>query len=528
MAARFFDVPALGEERENMLAGFREGLRGLTNPKTGAPFTEADILRATQDGTRWFAEFAAVDLALLAVHAKAAALPDQFVPSRATTGTLRGLHAPLKQIPPLDAAGATLVATCTADPGAVFLGSTTVPDASAAFAVDSAGRRFQVLFDVTTPANGIAGSDPSSPLKLVGVDVGEATNLEAGSKLTWQGNQPLSAAKTFVTTEDGSGGIDAETDSELAARIEADDAHKPESGNNAHLRKWGREATNAVEDVFLFAAAKYAGTTVACVTQKRGRQSEDSPKGPLARIPSAGTLARVRAVLVPPASPKLPERIVALVVAPVPVYVNGAVSLALPRGRGLGWADVLPWPSYDGGPATITALVDQTHFTITTPVSLPSSAVPRLMVWVRSTTRWKELRVASITPGGGNTFAVVLSSAVDGVTLATGMYISPLVRGHKLLALGVERYFDGLGPGEVVDLATDPRGVRAARFPDPVERYPQRAGSAILSTLQAALVGSITTGELLAMSPTTPALPADPALGPSMLVAGHFAVYPAD
>ena len=527
MAGRFFDVPQRGEIREQWLATYRNGLRSLVDPSTGAPFPEADIARATQEGAPLYARAEAVELIALGIHAKAPAIADQIAPSRSTTGVLSELHAKMRDMPRLDAAGATLKAQAKADVGAVFVGSTAIPDASAAFAVDSAGRRYQALFTVTTPIGGLAGSDPAFPLVLVGVDTGEATNLPAGSKLTWGGNQPLSAAKEFTTTEDGSGGIDAETDAEWAARMEADDAHKPESGNNAHVRKWAREASNAVEDTFVYACAKYAGTKVVAVTQKRGRQTEAAPKGPLARIPSAGTLARVRAYLVPPGSPKVPERVVSVVVAPTTTYVNLSIGLTLPRGRGLGWYDVRPWPSYDSGPATITALVDQTHFTITTPSALPSGSTPHLMVWNRARTRWEELRVASVTPGGGNTFAVVLS-ATPTTTITTGLYVSPLARGYKLLGPAVERYFDGLGPGEVVNLTTDPRGVRAARFPDPVEVYPQRAGSTIIATLQSALVGSITSGELLAISTTTPAIPADPVSGPALLVAGHVAVYPSD
>lgn len=526
--ARFFDTPQRGQEREEMLATYRNGLRGLIDPTTSQPFTESDINRATQEGSSLYARYDALDLALLGLHAKAPAIADQAIPSRATTGTLRGLIAPLKEITPLSAAGATLAATCTADVGAFFPGSTTVPDAAAAFAVDSAGRRYQLLYDVTTPANGIAGSSTAEPMLLVGVDVGEATNLPTGSKLTWSGNQPLSAAKTFTTTEDGSGGIDAETDAELAARIEADDAHKPESGNNAHVRKWGRESTNAVEDVFAFACAKYAGTKVVAVTQKRGHQTEAAPKGPLARIPSAGTLSRVRAYLVPPASPKVPERVVSIVVAPVAQYSNLSIGLALPRGRGLGWFDSRPWPDYSSGAATIATVTTQSLFQISSPVALPSgSTAPRIMVWTKSLSRWEELRVTSITDAGGGLFDVVLSSPAV-ATLVVGAFVSPLVRGYKLLGQAVERYFDSLGPGEVVNLTTDPRASRAARFPDPVERYPYRAGSAIVSVLQSALTGSITSGELLAISATVPTVPADPATGPSMLVAGNIAVYPSD
>ena len=525
---RFFDVPQRGEEREAMLATFRSGLRSLIDPATGQPVDEEIVSRATQENGRWWADFDAVELGLLAVHAKAQGLADQFQPRRSTTGTLRGIHAPMRGVSPLKASGATLICEAKSGVGSTFVGSTTVPDPVAAFAVDSAGLKYQVLFTVTTPANGIAGSDPAAPLYLVGVDTGERTNLPAGTKLKWAGNQPINAEPEFEVVDDGRGGLDDETDGELADRIESEVAHPPESGNNAHNRKWAREASTAVEDAFLYASAKYSGTDVVCVTQKRGRQKETAPKGPLARIPSAGTLARVRAYLVPPASPVKPERIVSFVVGPVPEYVTSSIGLALPRGRGLGWADVRPWPLFAGDAATIAAVTDQTHFKVATSSALPSgSSVPRIMVWALERTRWEELRVTSITPAGVGLFDVVLSTAPTH-TLATNDHISPLVRGAPLLGQGVERYFDSLGPGEVVNLASDPRAPRACRFIDPIERYPQRAGSAILTTLQNAVPGLISTGELLAISQTTPTIPIDPTTGPRMLVAGHVAVYPAD
>ena len=86
----------------------------------------------------------------------------------------------------------------------------------------------------------------------------------------------------------------------------------------------------------------------------------------------------------------------------------------------------------------------------------------------------------------------------------------------------------GLGPGEVVDLEADTRAPRAARFPDPIERFPQRAGSAVITTIQNTLPGAVTTGELLATSSTLPTLPSDPTDGPRMLVCGKIAVYPSD
>ena len=525
---RFFDAPNMGEELERMLATYRSGLRRLINPATGHPFSEADVARATQEGSREWSEFRATELAVLALHVKAQGLADQFRPSRATTGTLRGIHAPMRGVTPLQAVGATLLATAVAGVGSTFPGSTTIPDPTAAFATDPAGLKYQVLFTVTTPANGIAGSDPAAPLVLVGVDTGERTNVPAGTKLTWAGNQPINAVREFETTTDGSGGTDDETDGELAARIEADIAHRPESGNNAHNRAWACASSTAVEDAFIYACAKYSGTDVIAVTQKRGRQNENAPKGPLARIASAGTLARVRAYLVPPASPVKPERVVSFVVTPTAEYVNASIGLAIPRGRGLGWADVRPWPLFAGGPATVSNVTNQTHFRIATTSPLPSgSTLPRIMIWSRERTRWETLLVSAITSAGVGLWNVVLTKAPTH-TIAVGDYISPLTRGASFMGQAVERYFDSLGPGEVVDLTTDTRAPRAQRFPDPVERYPQRAGSAILTTLQNAIPGTISTGELLAISKTTPTLPSDPTQGPGLLVAGHVGVYPSD
>ena len=528
MGARFFDTPQLGDELEAMLSMYRSGLRTLIDPKTGLPVSEETIARVTQPEGRQWSYFRANELAILGVHAKAQGLADQFRPKRSTTVTLRGIHAPMRGVTPLKASGATLICQAKSGVGSTFVGSTTLPDPVAAFATDPAGLKYQVLFDVTTPANGIAGSDPSAPLYLVGVDTGERTNLPAGTKLKWAGNQPLNAELEFEVVDDGRGGLDDETDGELADRIESEIAHPPESGNNAHNCKWAREATTAVEFAFAYACAKYSGTDVISFTQKRGRQKETAPKGPLARIPSAGTLALVNAYLAPPASPVKPERIVSFVRAPVPQYSTLAIGVAIPRGRGFGWADVRPWPLYAGDAATISAVTDQTHFKIATSSTLPTgSAVPHIMVWAREKSRWEELLVASITPAGFGLFDVVLMTPPTH-TLAINDHISPLIRGASLLGQGVERYFDSRGPGEVVNLATDPRAPRARRFVDPVERYPQRVGSDILTTLQNAVPGLISTGELLSIDASMPTVPTDPAMGPSILVAGHMAMYPSD
>ncbi len=526
MAARFFDVPLAGQERDKMLANLRSVLRGMIgryDPILKVVITEELIQAATQEGSREYGRFNAIDQALLVMHGKAGALADQTFPLRSTSGALV-LHGQQRELPRLPASGATIAAQATSGVGSTFIGSTTIPDPVAAFATIN-GLTYQVLYSVTTPANGIAGSDGANPLLLVAVSTGEQTNIPAGSKLTWGGNVPLTAARGFTTTIDGSGGHDVESEYEWARRLNDDDAHPSENENQAHVRRWAREASVAIEDGFVYSCAKHAGTDVVCITQKRGRQSETSPRGPLARIPSAGTLAAATAYLTSPGSPVASSRGQRTVVVPQTTYTDTSLALALPRARGLGWREVRPWPLWDGNPATITVVTDQLHFRIANTTPLESTA-PAIMVWHRTISRWEELRVVSVVDAGGGLAWDVVLETEPTTAIAVDDYVSPATRAPRLLAQAVEAYFDSLGPGEVIDLETDGRAPRAARFPEAIEAYPYRAGSAIVTMIQEALSGITTNGEQLEISSTSPLLPADPTDGPYMLVCGHVAVYP--
>jgi hypothetical protein len=150
---------------------------------------------------------------------------------------------------------------------------------------------------------------------------------------------------------------------------------------------------------------------------------------------------------------------------------------------------------------------------------------PKLMVWNDATSGFEALVVTSIASNGGGLFAVALAQAPM-KALAVGDFISPDTGKRDLLGQTVEAYFDGLGPGEIVDLARDDRAHRAFRFPKPNEELPSRAGSSITSRLTDAMGYSLSDAQLLSMSVNAPAVPADPILGPSLLTVGRVAVYP--
>jgi hypothetical protein len=95
-----------------------------------------------------------------------------------------------------------------------------------------------------------------------------------------------------------------------------------------------------------------------------------------------------------------------------------------------------------------------------------------------------------------------------------------------VLADAVSAYFDSLGPGEVVPLATDERGARAYRNPIPSEEAPARAGQGIITIIGEALGSALADATLASISVSNTTVPSDPILGPSLIVAGKFAVYP--
>jgi hypothetical protein len=513
-AERNFAVFARGEMREDMLASWRNGLRGLRNPETGLPFTDLEIATATARKSRWYVEADAIDLILLAGQGNALFLADQVRIDRAASGFLHGYHGEQWQEEALAAEGGSGTVDAPANPGTFFVGSTIIGDPAAVVGVDPAGLRYQVLFSDSADGTGHAA------LVLVGIDTGKETNLEPGTKIKWT-NGPLGATGDASVTVQFTGGTPQETDAEFASRLLSRIAHKPAAGNNAHVRAWARDASNAVEDACVYACAFNAGSVLVAVVQKRA-----GAVGPTARIASIGTLAKVTSYLTPPGSPVVPVPPHIVVVPCVAAPTNMVLALSMPKGRSSGWEDLTPWPVNNAGAdVEITALASQTSFTIVCTTALPAGiAAPSMMAWNPLLSRFEKLTVQSVVNAGGNNYTVTLTSAPT-MTLAIGSVLSPFTQRHELLAETIEAYADSLGPGEVIDLATDLRAQRAFRFPEPNEELPQRAGAGVISRLQDALGGTLADSTLASISLTTPPIPAQVILGPSLIVLGKIGLY---
>lgn len=517
-ADRSFPIFGRGDQARINLTVMRNRLRALVNPATGALFTEIEISAATAPGSRWANAADALDLILLAGQSRGIVLADQLDPLRANSEFLRGAWCRRLGMTPRPAAGGSGTVAIEATPGSAFIGSTTIGDPTATFGTDAAGNRYQVLYTE------FADTEGNALVSFVGVDTGPATNLDVGATIK-PANGPIGWTTPGTVTAKFRGGRKAETDRELGRRVAWRLRKKQASGNNAHFRGWAEDVSSNVEGAFVYACALKAGSVLVAITQSRG-----DVRGPTGRVPSVGTLAAVRAKITPPGSDEVPGHPFVVATGFTGEPVDMVARLGMPRGSNAGWTDLDPWPATndDGDPTTITTLTSQTSFRVTLPADMdaPSLTAPSLMAWDASTSSFEVLLVASVALVSGDVYAVTLSAAPS-ITLAVGTYISPATAQHEAIASTTEAYFDTLGPGEVVELGVSLYGARAARFPDPAEEFPQRAGSAFETMLDDSLGSALGARDLPYVSQLAPTVPADPS-GPSMLVAGRLGVYALD
>jgi hypothetical protein len=155
-----------------------------------------------------------------------------------------------------------------------------------------------------------------------------------------------------------------------------------------------------------------------------------------------------------------------------------------------------------------------------------TGSTSNLMVWDAPTSRFVTLDVQNIYHVGGDFWNVDLGSApVDPPhTFDIGDLICPKNERAEVIAESAEAYFDELGPGQVV-ASTDPRFVRAARFPGIDIEAPTRAGQGIIARLDDTLGGALADAALEDISQSEPTLPTSIVDGPNILTLGTFAIY---
>jgi uncharacterized phage protein gp47/JayE len=514
-AERAFPFFPRGEVRATILETWRYHLRRSTNPETGEPFAEAEIQAATAQLSRYWDEADGIDLVCLAIQQRGLWLADQAHPKTASDEWLVNHWGGLWAKTPLPASPGGGTVRALATPGTIFIGSTTRPSPSAhKFRIGTV--TYQVMYTSSpVPAAGYID------LVVRSLETGTETNAVVGSRAVWTSGPAGATPDGITLLADFRGGFPAEAMADFAERVESAIRNHESAGNQADFRAWAREASTSVDDAWVYACALEAGSVVVAVAQKRGDET-----GPLACIPSAGTLLDVTAYLVPPGSPAVPAPPFVLVVPIVSVESDVVVALQMPRASSSGWVDLNPWPANTTQHARVTTVTTQLAWRIDIgDASTLPSATPALMVWDTSRSVFERLSVSSVTLVSGTTYDVVLTQAPE-TTIAVGLAISPAAARHTTIAQAAEDYFDGLGPGEVVDLSTSTLAADAYRWPPPDEEWPQRVGSGILTFIRDALGAASTDEDLVYVSVSSPALPASVSDGPNRLTLGDFAVYP--
>jgi hypothetical protein len=524
-ASREFETFAAGEIRDLCLDIFRAGLLQRVNPETGIDFTEDEIARATQPGSRWYREAQAIDDFGQAEQRRGLFLADQLQIDRACTAWLENYHAPLwdpdGRLPATRASGVVRV---VAPDGTVVLGSTTIPDVAAYWCRSASGQRYQITTGGTVDEAGLLDVPVSC------VDAGAAGNdVDDEDVLTWISKDPAMDPQC-TAQEDFEGGTDIETDAEWAQRMLANVRYKQGGGNDAQQRAWARRSSNAIEDAFVYPCAFDAGSLLIAITAKRAGRA-----GPEVRIPLAATLTEAIAYLTPPASPVEPSPPRVLVVAPTPLSSDVALKLQMTAGAAGGWADAAPFPTYYNTVPHVSTVTDQTHLVLRCDgdvsrtdwadgVTLSGTNAPRVLIWNADESEWEELLISSITRTSGGVYYNATLSAAPSWTLTTnGQAVCPFTDQHTAIASALVQYFDARGPGELF-AASDRRAGRCRRFPPPENERPYRASNDVATwVLEACNAGAVDLGYL---SRETVPYPTDIAAeGPGMLTLGQAGVY---
>lgn len=410
---------------------------------------------------------------------------------------------------PLPAAGATGFVLIAASSG-----GGTIYQGDEIRALNNGGLRYQCL-RTSRYLDGDA-------VPVGGIDTGPATNLPAGTILTWTTPRPGIAPKATVQDQGGGAGLtdgrNAESDQDLDTRLIALRADPPASGNDAEYQAAIAETPGIFpQQGFTYPAIVGPGSMAFCFTLR--------PASPGAsRKPSAAQIASVLAYIVGlfPGD----DSISACSIVEVPTAIKYAVTWAIEAD---GWVDLSPWPDSTTAPTvtTVPGPALATNFWLTSGAGSPVAPQvgQSIAFYDAANQAWRQKKIAFVT--GSNPWNITVTT--DGSSDTTyapvsGQLASPWSDSLVAVTQPTVSYFDSLGPGEQVASFFDP-GLRQRRSPRSPGTWPSQITRKILAPLDD--LPTIEGIDLL--SPSTPyATPVGTAgVSSNLLTLGDIAVYPA-
>ena len=500
------NVPTRETLVDNALRFWRRGLI-----RRGVSAASADA--ATAVGTDRWLDAQAYAQGLELVLANAVALEDATLPDTATGDDLDRICA-IYGLTRSAGAGAQgdITVTCT---------GTVTYAAGQECVSNSTGLRYRVVA-ATSATNG-------SALAVVGIDVGTATNLDAGEVLTWT-SPPFGSASTCVVAAGGlTDGADADDDERLRERL-LKLLREPQNGGSwAHYRQWAEDASAAVEDAYVYPAAQGPGSVHLAYTVEGTSANRYSRTGT-----AALTLVVANAIVA-----EQPEFADVTVTTVAHQNLELAFKITIPEppsggGEGGGWVDISAdrWAkakigagNADGVPVVGT-VNSSTSFTVNTysePVDGSSVA------FFSSTDRKMYVAVVDgMATGSAGAWTFSIDRALP--TISVGDYLMPACEQGEEYAETFMAAVAALAPGEKTSNADVLP--RAYRHPKSSEGFPSDVTTVQLVHLQTEHT-EITNAEYFAFEestgvtlPLTPDAPGAVTSPPNVWRVLHLAFYP--
>jgi uncharacterized phage protein gp47/JayE len=301
-------------------------------------------------------------------------------------------------------------------------------------------------------------------IPIQSTNTGTATNLSGGTSFKWSSPPAYASQDALASSAGVLGGVDAEDDETLRARLLVRLSSPPGSGNASQIAQVAEEASSEVQKAFPYPAANGPGTVHIAVA---GYQSSNTDQ---TRAVSATALNLVKSAVVN----ALPEYVEATITdcTAYPADVSFSITIpdstsALPfPGPGGGWVDADPYPLPSTGSqyVSIYDFTDENNFSI---VSQSKPVVGQTISWIRPTDhKLFTAKIVSIyfyTTSEPWDCTITLDTRLQGTDF--NHWIFPGITNASTYLAAVLDSFAKLGPGEKLPITAVGLLPRALRRP---------------------------------------------------------------
>lgn len=364
--------------------------------------------------------------------------------------------------------------------GSIVLSSSQTVGITSGQVLVANGLRFQVSTGGTY-ANG-------SLVPITSVDTGSATNLPTGTSLVWQSAPNFVAPTALVASPGFSGGIDAETDEGLRARLLSRLQNAPAGGNWSQFQAAASASSTAVQLACVYPA--YSGPSTVLVAVAGAPTATSKSREVNSIIVNQTVAPAVQAITF--------EGVLQTVTTVQDTPINVSIGLALPGYPStIGWTDATQFPipvisggAYSTGYCDVTGVTSSKVFNINADSSTaPAVGVVVNLCWVSKADWLLHTAQATVTYVSGTVYQVTLTAASNpfvssdptATVIAVGDYVFPAAYNTSTYVTALLNVFATMGPGQIANSVS--LISRAARRPLVSSSNPCDLGPSVLKII---------------------------------------------